>query len=80
MYSERSLTFEGDRLPALSGIAHFLADRHGQEYYAGIFSGSIAKGLLWAPWKELARPTKANYTAPSWSWLAGIGRIKMKTP
>ncbi len=80
MYSERSLTFEEDKLPALSGLAHYLADRHGQEYYAGIFSGSIAEGLLWAPRKELARPAKVNYAAPSWSCLAGNGRIKMKAP
>ena len=80
MYSERSLTFEEDRLPAISGLARYLADRHGQEYYAGIFSGSIAEGLLWAPRKELTRPTKARYTAPSWSWLAGSGRIKMRAP
>jgi hypothetical protein len=25
-------------------------------------------------------PTKAKYIAPSWSWLAGIGPIKMKAP
>jgi hypothetical protein len=80
MYSERSLTFEEDKLPALSGLARYLADRHGQEYYAGIFSGSIAEGLLWAPRNELTRPTKVNYIAPSWSWLAGNGRIKMKAP
>ncbi|KAE8448783.1 hypothetical protein EG329_008785 [Mollisiaceae sp. DMI_Dod_QoI] len=80
IYSERSLTFEEDKLPALSGLARYLADRHGQQYYAGIFSGSVAEGLLWAPQTELTRPTKAKYIAPSWSWLAGNGRIKMKAP
>jgi len=65
-------------LPALSGLARYFADRHRQEYFAGIFSGSIAEGLLWSPQKELARPTKVKYIAPSWSWLAGNGRIKME--
>lgn len=80
MYSERSLSFQEDKLPALSGLARYWADRHNQEYYAGIFSGSIAKGLLWEPRKELTRPRNAKYIAPSWSWLAGNGPIKMKAP
>lgn len=80
MFSQRSLTFETDRLPALSGLASFFSDQHGQEYHAGIFSGSIAETLLWAPYYPgcLSRPPK--YIAPSWSWVALLGLIKMKAP
>lgn len=79
-YSQQNLTFESDKLPALSGLASYFAERHGQEYYAGIFSGSIPEGLLWAPFAPgcLSRPTK--YIAPSWSWLSSNGRIKMIAP
>ena len=80
LYSYRNLTFESDKLPALSGLASYFSERHGQEYYAGIFSGSIAEALLWAPYHPgcLSRPAK--YIAPSWSWTSLIGRIKMKAP
>ncbi|KAG9229490.1 heterokaryon incompatibility protein-domain-containing protein [Amylocarpus encephaloides] len=76
MFSERSLTFESDMLPALSGIAAHFSKRHGQDYYAGIFSGSILEGLLWRPSYAgcLSRPAK--YIAPSWSWTSLIGPIK----
>lgn len=79
-YSNRQLTFESDKLPALSGLASYFRERHGQEYYAGIFSGSIAEGLLWAPSLPgcLSRP--ANYIAPSWSLASLIGPIRMKVP
>lgn len=76
MYSERSLTFESDMLPALSGIAMHFSKRHGQDYHAGIFSGSILEGLLWRSEYPgcLSRPTK--YIAPSWSWTSLLGPIR----
>lgn len=79
-FSYLHLTYESDKLPALSGLASYLGQRHGQEYYAGIFSGSIAEGLLWAPYTPggLARPK--GYVAPSWSWTSLKGRIKMRAP
>jgi len=77
MFSQRSLTFESDRLPALSGIARHFSERHGQAYHAGIFSGSILETLLWRPLDPgiLSRPAK--YIAPSWSWMSLGGPIKM---
>ena len=80
LYSYRKLTFESDKLPALSGLASHFSERHGQDYYAGIFSGSIAEALLWAPYSPgcLSRPAK--YIAPSWSWTSLMGRIKLKVP
>lgn len=63
-------------LPALSGIAAHFSTRHKQDYYAGIFSGSILEGLLWKPAYAgcLSRPD--NYVAPSWSWASLRGPIK----
>ena len=48
-YSERDLTYESDKLPALSGLATHFGQLHKQEYHAGIFSGAIAETLLWRP-------------------------------
>lgn len=80
LYSYRKLTFESDKLPALSGLASYFGERHGQEYYAGIFSGSIAETLLWAPYRPGCLSRSAKYIAPSWSWTSLIGPIKMKAP
>lgn len=35
-YSERDLTYESDKLPALSGLTTHFGQLHKQEYYAGI--------------------------------------------
>jgi hypothetical protein len=66
-FSAKDLTFESDKLPALSGLASYYCQRHDQEYFAGLFSGSIAEGLLWRPYSpgSLSRPME--YTAPTWS-------------
>ena len=79
-FSTKDLTFESDKLPALSGLASYFCRRHGQEYFAGLLSGSIAEGLLWRPYSpgSLSRPME--YTAPTWSWTSLKGRIKMVAP
>ncbi|KAE9373105.1 HET-domain-containing protein [Stipitochalara longipes BDJ] len=80
IFSTKDLTFESDKLPAISGLASYFCRRHGQEYFAGLLSGSIAEGLLWRPYSpgSLSRPTE--YTAPTWSWTSLKGRIKMIAP
>lgn len=80
MYSACHLTFESDKLPALSGMASYFCRRYGLEYHAGIFSGSIAQGLLWRAQKpgNLAKPKV--YIAPSWSWTSLTGQVTMCAP
>lgn len=79
-YSAKDLTYESDKLPALSGLASYFCRRHGQEYFAGLLSGSIAEALLWRPYLpgSLSRPIE--YTAPTWSWASLKGRIKFVAP
>jgi hypothetical protein len=79
-FSTKDLTFESDKLPALSGLASYFCRRYGQEYFAGLLSGSIAEGLLWRPYSpgSLSRPME--YNAPSWSWTSLKGRIKIVAP
>ncbi|KAL5347759.1 hypothetical protein ACLOAV_007168 [Pseudogymnoascus australis] len=80
MYSMRHLTFESDRFPALSGLATYFSKRHGKQYYAGIFSGGIAHGLLWCAVTTgiLSRRKVTGYVGPSWSWMSVNGRITFK--
>lgn len=79
-YSGLDLTYESDKLPALSGIASYLSQRHGQFYRAGLFSGYIAEGLLWRPGKLGSLVRSQRYLAPSWSWLSLNGEVRQAVP
>jgi hypothetical protein len=81
-YSIYALTFDRDRLPAIAGIAQFIAsyDFVG-EYLFGLWSKSSHQGLLWvvadnSPQEVFYGP---NYDIPprppSWSWARWKGSI-----
>ncbi|KAF5971733.1 het-domain-containing protein [Fusarium coicis] len=46
-YSQRTLTFNNDRLPAISGIIHACKPPPGEVYLAGIWKSNLPEGLLW---------------------------------
>ncbi|KAL8358582.1 hypothetical protein RB598_003036 [Gaeumannomyces tritici] len=69
-FSSRELSYEGDMLPAFSGIASTFHPVFGGVYLAGIWSTDITTGLCWYhsdAWEDF-RPQE--YRAPSWSWMA----------
>jgi len=82
-YSQRRLTREQDKLPALAGIAaHFSSisedktSNPGKRYLAGLWSTDIVKHLCWRvayQGSPGARPMK--YRAPTWSWASIDGPI-----
>jgi hypothetical protein len=66
-YSQRSLTYASDKLPAFSGISSQLQAVVGGTYLAGVWSSDIVVGLLWE--KETRTSAHVSpYRAPSWSW------------
>ncbi|KAF4460078.1 HET-domain-containing [Fusarium albosuccineum] len=73
-YSSLNLTFPGDRLAAISGVATELQELTGVQYLAGLWNNErLPLQLHWwvkTPLNKLqGRPEKAR--TPSWSW-AGI--------
>lgn len=79
-YSRRDLTFEADKLPALSGYAHMIQKHVGGAYLAGIWESDLLTGLLWhassTPFSTCSQLKKPSHQrAPSWSWAALDGRI-----
>jgi hypothetical protein len=75
-YSQRDLTFEADKLPALSGYAHMIQKHVGGAYLAGIWKCDLLIGLLWhlsTTRFRLRKPSQQR--APSWSWAALDGSI-----
>ncbi|RKK45365.1 hypothetical protein BFJ63_vAg10015 [Fusarium oxysporum f. sp. narcissi] len=57
-YTTRQLTYEEDRLVALSGVARAVAKLTGHTYFAGIWVESWMLDLLWEP--DRARPESAR--------------------
>ena len=77
-YTCRIASDPGDKLPAMSGLAHAVQDRMGSRYLAGIWEHNLVNELLWyKPPSALKRyPKRVNkYRAPSWSWASVDGHI-----
>jgi hypothetical protein len=73
-FTQRSLTFGTDKLPALSGIAQRLHAVIGGDYLAGIWSNDIKYGLLWKSELNFCGHVQP-YRAPSWSWAVTDGPV-----
>ncbi len=71
-YSALSLSYESDRLPALSGIASRFCGAGLRTYAAGLWREDLARGLLWYvgfDWiSSSQRPLPLQ--APTWSWAS----------
>jgi hypothetical protein len=73
-YSRLELTYERDRLPALSGLARRLNAAKLERYLAGIWEGELPGGLFWACEDKHAHRA-SEYVAPSWSWASIVGEV-----
>ena len=69
-YSERSLTVETDRLPAISAVASVIAEATGDRYLAGLWRNNLLAGLCWLPGISAAPRSNQEYIAPTWSWAS----------
>lgn len=79
-FASRALTYDTDRLPALSGVAKEVARHTGYTYKAGLWEEDMHSDLLWRIEGEVQLP--ATYTAPSWSWAGhrmGNGKAELET-
>ncbi len=73
-YSARKLTKDGDKLPALSGVARRFQQNLDASYLAGLWSAGLAESLCWySPLSPRRRPSQPR--GPSWSWVAIEGAI-----
>jgi len=65
-YTKRGLTFQSDKLPAVSSIARLVAAQVDGQYLAGLWENDIAFGLAW----ESVAAAPQALSNPSWSWSA----------
>jgi hypothetical protein len=73
-YSQRSLTYASDKLPAFSGISSQLQSVAGGTYIAGLWTSHITIGLLWEDEMRTCKHV-SPYRAPSWSWAVTDGSV-----
>jgi hypothetical protein len=69
-YSTREITYERDRLVAVSGLARRAAYVMKGRYLAGLWESSVICGLHWTA--QAASRTKTD-DVPSWSWASQQG-------
>ena len=70
-YTAKALTYDRDRLPAISGVARQLGPALGS-YHAGHWKRGW-NSLLWYPAKGTGRRNRGESRAPSWSWASVEG-------
>lgn len=76
-YSAYVFTYDGDKLPALSGLASETAELRkdaSQNYLAGLWRSTVLLDLCWSN-RYGTLSTPEHYLAPSWSWASLHGNI-----
>lgn len=83
VYSQRTLSFQEDRLPAVSAIARRMARILGDEYLCGIWRSNAPFELLWSCNGVAADATpmqgadNSGRWGPSWTWASQQGGINL---
>ncbi|PMD48866.1 HET-domain-containing protein, partial [Hyaloscypha variabilis F] len=67
-YTEKKVTFDKDKLVALSGVARLFAAKFGTTYVAGLWKEGLVTQLVWRVSDE--PDTSVRNSMPSWSWAA----------
>ncbi|KAF2818538.1 hypothetical protein CC86DRAFT_241286, partial [Ophiobolus disseminans] len=74
-YCKTDLTFEKDKLPAISRLARYIQAHTGDEYHSGFWKSQFPVGLLWAPDSQGVKRSMSS-RAPSWSWASVDGPVQ----
>ncbi|KAF2816918.1 HET-domain-containing protein [Mytilinidion resinicola] len=95
IYSRKEITYDSDRLPAISGLAKYMQSRGAGTYLAGVWKEDLLESLIWLPrpvWPDVSednmvstyRKRTSTYRAPTWSWISlethQDGQAKPKCP
>jgi hypothetical protein len=84
IYSNRHLSCESDRLPALAGLAQFVSSTTGGQYLAGLWKEDLHRGLLWNTQQKQSLAdllgSLRSSRPPSWSWVSRVGYFEFGLP
>ncbi|KAH6993561.1 heterokaryon incompatibility protein-domain-containing protein [Fusarium venenatum] len=78
-YSKRELTYESDRLPAISSVALHFSTLVPGRYLAGVWEQWLFSDMAWWPsWgveNKFPPMSKTRSEMPSWSWASITGQV-----
>lgn len=75
-YSGRQLTFDTDKLPAISGLASKVYELTKSPYAAGLWSKNLPADLMWRSLRPKgSREYASANSTPSWSWASVKGHV-----
>lgn len=78
-YSSRELSYESDRLPAISGVASEIKALTNDTYIVGLWRQWLQSDLLWSslwgPDGSTPPLGKADETLPSWTWASVTAKV-----
>jgi hypothetical protein len=79
-YSARQLTFETDKLPAITSLAHKIHGFTEDVYMAGLWKKDLGAGLCWKRRGSGDLHRSSQYRCPTWSWASVEGSIMYGIP
>jgi hypothetical protein len=78
LYSYCALTYDTDRLVAISGVARHIQQQSRDQYVAGMWRTNLEEQLCWCISKPEPRKMCTVYIAPTWSWASVIGALSRR--
>jgi hypothetical protein len=80
-YTSPHLTYDSDKLPALSGLAHEVSKLTEDNYLAGLWVRRLREELLWRrlgddDQRDGIVPSRIHNGSPTWSWASLKGKIR----
>lgn len=79
-FISRRLTFESDRLPAISALAKEPMSPETGKYFAGLWEKEMSLQLLWHCGRSIPKTKRPmEYRAPTWSW-ASVVELELEDP
>ncbi|ORX96676.1 heterokaryon incompatibility protein-domain-containing protein, partial [Clohesyomyces aquaticus] len=72
-YSKRTLSYPGDKLAAVGGLAETFESLINDTYICGLWKSDLHRGLLWQ--SVSMSDIRGENGAPSWSWASRDGSI-----
>jgi len=82
-YTRRKITYDSDKLPAMSALASETARLSGDKYLAGLWHKAIRDELLWEIYTDDESPPdhyRINNGSPTWSWASIKGKVTNDFP
>lgn len=76
-FSKRRLTFETDKLPAISSVAGHVGDVTGSWYIAGLWRDNLIRDICWERhmFESLKWEASKAWRAPTFSWASVSGNV-----